>query len=122
MSDIIGQAMGFSPASNRAARDRLSVNIRKDQGRQARSLKILDKIIYGLENGREELVSEGIADMAEYNKDHPTRPLSIDSIKRSMSGRQRRSESAILTGGAPVERNAVLEMIRSNREFEEGYD
>jgi len=119
--DVFKQALGFSPISTRAARDRLSLNIRKESGRKERRSKIIDKITYGLQNNLPEIVSEGYADAREYNADHPTTMIQISTIQQSMRGQERRSGTAALTGGAPVERNVLNEILESNREFEEGY-
>lgn len=120
--DVLKQALGFSPISTRAARDRLSLNIRKDSGRKERRSKIIAKITYGLQNNLPEMVSEGYADAREYNADHPSTMIKVSTIKQSMKGQARRSTTAALTGGAPVERNVLNEILESNREFEEGYE
>jgi hypothetical protein len=119
--DVLKQALGFSPISTRAARDRLSLNIRKESGRKERRSKIIAKITYGLQNNLPEMVSEGYADAREYNADHPGTMIKVSTIKQSMKGQARRSATAALTGGAPVERNVLNEILESNREFEEGY-
>ena len=120
--DVLKQALGFSPISTRAARDRLSLNIRKESGRKERRSKIIAKITYGLQNNLPEMVSEGYADAREYNADHPSTMIKVSTIKQSMKGQARRSTTAALTGGAPVERNVLNEILKSNREFEEGYE
>jgi len=120
--DVFKQALGFSPISTRAARDKLSLNIRKESGRKERRTKIIDKIVYGLQNNIPEMVSEGYADAREYNTDHPTTMIQVSTISQSMKARATRSATAAITGGAPVERNVLNEILESNREFEEGYD
>ena len=120
--DVLKQALGFSPISTRAARDRLSLNIRKESGRKERRSKIIAKITYGLQNNLPEMVSEGYADAREYNADHPSTMIQVSTITQSMKGQARRSATAALTGGAPVERNVLNEILKSNREFEEGYE
>ena len=120
--DVFKQALGFSPISTRAARDKLSVNIRKDRGRKERRSRIIEKITYGLQNDRPELVTEGYSDAAEYNADHPSTAIKASTIAQSISGKARRSATARITGGAPVDRNVLNEILESNREFEEGLD
>jgi hypothetical protein len=48
--------------------------------------------------------------------------IQVSTITQSIKGRARRSATAALTGGAPVERNVLNEILESNREFEEGYE
>ena len=55
-----------------------------------------------------------------FNADYPAFPIGVDTLLRSIRARQTRTEMAALTGGAPVDRKTALEMIESNREFEEG--
>jgi hypothetical protein len=118
--DIIKQALGFSPISTRAARDQLSVNIRKDKGRKERRARIIDKIVYGIGEGRPEMVTEGWEEAMEYNSDHPSTSIQMSTIRQSIQGRARRSTTASITGGAPVDRNVLVEILESNLEFEEG--
>ena len=100
----------------------MSLNIRKESGRKERRSKVIAKITYGLQNNLPEMVSEGYADAREYNADHPSTMIKVSTIKQSMKGQARRSATAALTGGAPVERNVLNEILKSNREFEEGYE
>ena len=121
MGDVLKQALGFSPISTRAARDKLSLNIRTESGRKERRNKIIDRIVYGLQNDRPELVSAGIEDVQAYNADHPSTAIKVSTIQQSIKGRAVRSATASVTGGTPVDRNVLSEIMQSNSEFDEGY-
>jgi len=121
MGDVLKQALGFSPISTRAARDELSLNIRKESGRKERRNKIIDKIVYGIQNDRPELLEAGMEDAKAYNADHPGTRIELSTIQQSIGGRAVRSATARITGGAPVDRNVLMEIMQSNREFDDGY-
>ena len=122
MGDVLKQALGFSPISTRAARDKLSLNIRTESGRKERRNKIIDRIVYGLQNDRPELVSAGYEDAQAYNADHPGTAIKVSTIQQSIKGKAVISATARITGGSAVDRNVLNEILESNREFEEGYD
>jgi hypothetical protein len=120
--DIFRQSLGFAPISTRSARDKLSLNIRKDLGRRDRRNRIIDKLVYAVsgEGEHSELLAQGWREAQAFNADHPAFPIGVDTLLRSIRARQTRTEMAAITGGAPVDRKTALEMIESNREFEEG--
>ena len=116
--DVLKQAMGFSPISTRAARDKTALNTRKEIGRKARRANILDKIIYGIEQGDDKLIEEGQMEAQEYNEDHPTTAITGRTVQQSQISRARRSALAEATGtGNPVERRVLVEILESNAEF-----
>ena len=117
MGDVLKQALGFSPISTRAARDKLSLNIRTESGRKERRNKIIDRIVYGLQNDRPELVSAGIEDVQAYNADHPGTAIKVSNIQQSIKAKAVRSATASMTGGSPVDRNVLSEIMQSNSEF-----
>jgi hypothetical protein len=124
-SDILKQAMGFSPASTRAARDRLALNIRKETGRKERKAGILDKIAYALDpdTPRPELCEEALEEMMAYNRDHPATAIDYRTIERSLKSRATRSAFARITGGMPIsDRRALLEIMQSDAEFADSTD
>jgi hypothetical protein len=122
MGDVLRQSLGFAPISTRSARDKLSLNIRKDLGRRDRRNRIIDKLVYAVsgEGEHSELLAQGWREAQAFNADHPAFPIGVDTLLRSIRARQTRTEMAAITGGAPVDRKTALEMIESNREFEEG--
>ena len=122
MGDILRQSLGFAPISTRSARDKLSLNIRKDLGRRDRRNGIIDKLVYAVsgEGEHSELLTQAWQEARAFNRDHPVFPIDVDTVLRSIRARQTRTEMAAITGGAPVDRKTALEMIESNREFEEG--
>jgi hypothetical protein len=124
-SDILKQAMGFSPASTRAARDRLALNIRKETGRKERKAGILDKIAYALDpdTPRPELYKEAFEEIMAYNRDHPATAIDYRTVIRSLKSRATRSAFAGITGGMPIsDRRALLEIMQSDAEFADGTD
>ena len=120
--DIFRQSLGFAPISTRSARDKLSLNIRKDLGRRERRNRIIDKLVYAVSGEGEHsgLLTQAWQEAQAFNADYPAFPIGVDTLLRSIRARQTRTEMAALTGGAPVDRKTALEMIESNREFEEG--
>lgn len=123
--DILKQAMGFSPISTRAARDRLSLNIRKEAGRKERREGILDKIAYALDPNapKPELFAEAIEEAEAYNLDHPTSVIDVPAMERSLGSRASRSQFADLTGGMPIQnKKALAEIMQSNEEFNAAMD
>ena len=122
MGDVFRQFLGFAPISTRSARDKLSLNIRKDLGRRERRNRIIDKLVYAVsgEGEHSELLTQAWQEAQAFNADHPAFPIGVDTLLRSISARRTRTEMAAVTGGAPVDRKTALEMIESNREFEEG--
>jgi len=116
--DVLKQAMGFSPISTRAARDKTALNTRKELGRKQRRKDILDKIAYGRENEIPSMVEEGFQEMSDYNEDHPGTAIDLETIKRSETSRTRRGTMAAASeSGNPVERGVISEIQRSNAEF-----
>ena len=116
--DVLKQAMGFSPISTRAARDKTALNTRKELGRKQRKRNILDKIAYGRENEIPSMVEEGFQEMSDYNEDHPGTAIDLKTIQRSQISRTRRSTMAAASeSGNPVERGVISEIQRSNAEF-----
>lgn len=122
MGDVFRQFLGFAPISTRSARDKLSLNIRKDLGRRERRNRIIDKLVYAVSGEGEHsgLLTQAWQEAQAFNADYPAFPIGVDTLLRSIRARQTRTEMAALTGGAPVDRKTALEMIESNREFEEG--
>jgi hypothetical protein len=120
--DILRQSLGFAPISTRSARDKLSLNIRKDLGRRERRNRIIDKLVYAVSGEGEHsgLLTQAWQEAQAFNADYPAFPIGVDTLLRSIRARQTRTEMAAITGGAPVDRKTALEMLESNREFEEG--
>ena len=117
--------MGFSPISTRAARDRLSLNIRKEAGRKARREGILDKIAYALDPKapKPELFAEAIEEAEAYNLDHPASVIDVAAMDRSLDSRATRSQFAKLTGGMPIQnKKALAEIMQSNEEYNAAMD
>ena len=116
--DVLKQAMGFSPISTRAARDKTALNTRKELGRKQRKKDILDKIAYGRKYEIPSMVEEGFQEMSDYNEDHPGTAIDLKTIQRSQTSRTRRSTMAAASeSGNPVERGVISEIQRSNAEF-----
>jgi hypothetical protein len=120
--DVFRQSLGFAPISTRSARDKLSLNIRKDLGRRERRNRIIDKLVYAVSGEGEHsgLLTQAWQEAQAFNADYPAFPIGVDTLLRSIRARQTRTEMAAITGGAPVDRKTALEMLESNREFEEG--
>lgn len=116
--DVLKQAMGFSPISTRAARDKTALNTRKEIGRKQRKKDILDKIAYGREFEIPSMVEEGFQEMSDYNEDHPGTAIDLKTIERSQTSRTIRGAMAAASeSGNPAERGVISEIQRSNAEF-----
>lgn len=127
VGDAIYQGLGFTPFEYRLERDKLSLNLRKTRGTTNRRSALLDAYTFALgdrDTGRPrdtELLKETIEKIKEFNGDHPSRSITNDSLRASLRAKRANSGMAKITGGGPVDRREAIEIIQSNREFDEAF-
>ena len=128
VGDAIYQGLGFTPFEYRLERDKLSLNLRKTRGTTNRRSALLDAYTFALgdrDTGRPrdtELLKETIEKIKEFNRDHPSRSITNDSLRASLRAKRANSGMAKITGGGPVDRREAIEIIQSNREFDEAFN
>ena len=69
-----------------------------------------------------ELLKETVEKIKEFNGDHPSRSITNDSLRASLRAKRANSGMAKITGGGPVDRREAIEIIQSNREFDEAFN
>lgn len=126
MGDAILQGLGFTPFEYAYEREKLSLNLRKDRGLDARKNSLTDNYFFALGDKtrpkNEQLLEEVKEQIREFNKEYPEELIDLDYLLRSKQGRDRRSYFARITGGAPADAKAVRRMTRSNKEFDEAME
>ena len=127
VGDAIFQGLGFTPFAYRLERDKLSLNLRKTRGTSNRRSALLDAYTFALgdtKTGRPpdpELLKETVEGIKEFNGDHPSRGITNDSLMASLRAKRANSGTAKITGGGPVDRREAIEIIQSNKEFDEAF-
>jgi hypothetical protein len=128
VGDAIYQGLGFTPFNYRLERDKLSLNLRKTRGTTNRRSALLEAYTFALGDrdiGRPpdpELLKETVEKIKEFNGDHPSRSITNDSLRASLRAKRANSGMAKITGGGPVDRREAIEIIQSNREFDEAFN
>lgn len=90
--EALAQALGFAPSSYIRQVELNSAVKRMDAGRDARKTRITRRINLALRNGDSAEYAAAMAEREEFNRDHPTKPITGETLKRSRKTFARTSE------------------------------
>ena len=119
MVDIARQAMGFRPVKFSSAQAELARNYRVTRGKGNRRASLLDRVWYqrdaeaGASADDKRLLEQ---DITEFNARYPDNPITQDTRKRSITARERGSETARILGGMVANKRDVREILESNEQ------
>ena len=130
--DALLKAFGFNPVTMREGIDKLNLNYRKIEGAEAKKQLLQDwwnearndlddpKVLPDVKADIQEyLDNEWMELIRDYNTKHPENQITAKGLAQSRRERLRRSAVAERTGGLPVDRKYIQQILESNAEFDE---
>jgi len=130
--DALLKAFGFNPVTMREGIDKLNLNYRKKEGAEAKKQSLQDrwniardeledpKVLPDVKADIQEYLDNEWRELVmDYNTKHPENPITGKGLLQSRRERLKRSAVAEITGGLPVNRKYIQQILDSNAEFDE---
>ena len=112
---IVGQALGFAPASYSAQQEINAARKKFERAVTERKNKLTDRYAKAIRENNTDLLNDTIEAMQEFNEDHPNWPITRESLKRSMEGRARTDKRTY--NGVAYNPKLVEEALAFSRDY-----
>lgn len=89
---ILAQALGFSPAELTMQQEINSARKKFEKAVVDRRGKLTERYAMAVQENNREALNDVLQEIAQFNRDHPYWPVTRDTLKRSMSSREKTNE------------------------------